>query len=77
MVLLLPLSLAIDDSAFDNVGGSGGGVGPAAGVAAVVAAVAAVKNRDGVQERWWQGHLMAVSAFDDVQRQRRWTMALA
>ena len=37
VVLLLPLSLAMDDGKFDHGGGSGGGGGPAA--AAAVAAM--------------------------------------
>ncbi len=38
VVLLLPLSLAMDDGKFDHGGGGGGGGGPAAAaVAAVVA----------------------------------------
>ncbi len=39
MVLLLPLSLAMDGSEFDHGGGSGGGGSPAAAAAAAVAAV--------------------------------------
>jgi hypothetical protein len=38
VLLLLPLSLAMDDGKFDHTGGSGGSGGPAA--AAVVAVVA-------------------------------------
>ncbi len=41
VLLLLPLSLAMDDSKFDHAGGGGGGGGPAA---AAVAAVAAMDN---------------------------------
>jgi hypothetical protein len=40
VVLLLPLSLAMDDGEFDHGGGGGGGGGPAAASAAAVAAVA-------------------------------------
>jgi hypothetical protein len=39
VVLLLPLSLAMDDGEFDNGGDCGGGGGPAAAAAAAVAAV--------------------------------------
>ncbi len=39
VVLLLPISLAVDDGEFDHRGGSGGGGGPAAAAAAVGAAV--------------------------------------
>jgi hypothetical protein len=39
VVLLLPLSLAMDDGEFDHGGGSGGGGGLAAAAAATVVAV--------------------------------------
>jgi hypothetical protein len=39
VLLLLPLSLAMDDGKFDHVGGVGGGGGPAAVAAAAVAAM--------------------------------------
>jgi hypothetical protein len=39
VVLLLPLSLAMDDGEFDHGGGGGGGGGLAAAAAAAVAAV--------------------------------------
>ncbi len=39
VLLLLPLSLAIDDGKFDHGGGIGGGGGPAAAAAAAVAAM--------------------------------------
>jgi hypothetical protein len=39
MLLLLPLSLAMDDGKFDHGGGGGGGGGPAAAAAAAVAAM--------------------------------------
>ncbi len=45
VVLLLPLSLAMDDGEFDHGGGGGGGGGLAAAVAAAVAAV---------DDNWWQ-----------------------
>jgi hypothetical protein len=45
VLLLLPLSLAIDDGEFDHGGGSGGGGGL---VAAVTVAVAVV------DDDWWQ-----------------------
>jgi hypothetical protein len=57
VVLLLLLFLAMDVSEFDNGGVSGGLV-----AVAVVSAVAAVDDRDDIQWRWWQGHLMAVAA---------------
>jgi hypothetical protein len=41
VLLLLPLSLAIDDGEFDHSGGGGGGGSP---VAAAAAAVAAMDN---------------------------------
>jgi hypothetical protein len=49
VVLLLPLSLAMDDGEFNNGGGGGGGRGggPAAAAAAVVAAV-----DDNWQQKW-------------------------
>ncbi len=54
VVLLLPLSLAMDNGKFDRGGGGGGGGGP---VAAAAAAVAAMDYRD-----WWQWCLMAAAA---------------
>ncbi len=39
VLLLLPLSLAMDNSKFDHGGGGGGGGGPAAAAAAAVAAM--------------------------------------
>ncbi len=39
VLLLLPLSLAMDDGEFDHGGGGGGGGGPAAAAAAAVAAM--------------------------------------
>ena len=39
VLLLLPLSLAMDDGEFDHSGGGGGGGGPAAAAAVVGAAV--------------------------------------
>ncbi len=39
VLLLLPLSLAMDDGKFDHGGGGGGGGGPAAAAAAVVVAM--------------------------------------
>jgi hypothetical protein len=53
-MLLLPLSLAMDNGKFDRSGGGGGGGGP---VAAAAAAVVAVDYRD-----WWRWHLMAAAA---------------
>jgi hypothetical protein len=47
VLLLLPFSLALDDSKFENGGGGGGGGGPAA--AAVVAV--AVMDNDWRQKR--------------------------
>jgi hypothetical protein len=45
VLLLLPLSLAMDDGEFDHGGGGGGGGSPAA---AAVAAVVVIDND------WWQ-----------------------
>ncbi len=45
VLLLLPLSLAMDDGEFDHGGGSGGGGGPGAVAAAAVAAM---------DDDWWQ-----------------------
>jgi hypothetical protein len=39
VLLLLPLSLAMDDGEFGHDGGNGGGGGPVAAAAAVVAAM--------------------------------------
>jgi hypothetical protein len=39
VLLLLPLSLAMDNGEFDHSGGGGGGGGPAAATAAAVAAM--------------------------------------
>ncbi len=39
MLLLLPLSLAMDDGEFDHGGGGGGGGGPATAAAVAVAAL--------------------------------------
>ncbi len=39
VLLLLPLSLAMDDGKFDHSGGGGGSGGPAAAAVAVVAAM--------------------------------------
>ncbi len=39
MLLLLPLSLAMNDGEFDHGGGGGGGGGPAAAAAAAVAVI--------------------------------------
>ncbi len=39
VLLLLPLSLAMDDGKFDHGGGGGGGGGPVAAAAAAVAAM--------------------------------------
>jgi hypothetical protein len=39
VLLLLPLSLAMDDGEFDHGGGGGGGGGPAAAAVATVAAM--------------------------------------
>jgi hypothetical protein len=39
VLLLLPLSLAMDDGKFDHGGGVGGGGGPAAAAAAAAAAM--------------------------------------
>ncbi len=52
VLLLLPLSLAIDNGEFDHGGGGGGGGNP---VAAVVAAVVAMDND-------WQQKRLAMKA---------------
>jgi hypothetical protein len=56
VVLLLPLSLAMDNGKFDHGGGGGGSDGP---VAVAVVAVAVVNYED-----WWRWHLMAAAALD-------------
>ncbi len=56
VVLLLPLTLAMDNSEFDHGGGAGNGSGSAA---TAVAAVAAVDDKD-----QWQWRLTAVAALD-------------
>jgi hypothetical protein len=56
VVLLLPLSLAMDNGEFNHSGGSGGG---GSRVAAAAAVVAVVDNRD----RWWW-RLMVAAALD-------------
>jgi hypothetical protein len=45
VLLLLPLSLAMDNGKFDHGGGDGGSGGPAAAAAAAVA---------GMDDDWWQ-----------------------
>jgi hypothetical protein len=45
VLLLLPLSLAMDDGKFDHGGGGGGGGSPAAAAAAAVAVM---------DDNWWQ-----------------------
>jgi hypothetical protein len=47
MLLLLPLSSAMDNGKFDHGGGGGGGGGPAAAAAAAVAA-----TDDDWQQKW-------------------------
>ncbi len=49
VVLLLPLSLAMDNGEFDHRGGSGGGGGLAAAAAAAVAAVDDDWRQSGLQ----------------------------
>jgi hypothetical protein len=44
MLLLLPLSLAMDDGEFDHGGGGGGGGGPVAAAAVAVAVM---------DDDWW------------------------
>jgi hypothetical protein len=56
VVLMLPLSLVMDDSNFDCGGGGGGGGGP---VAVAAAAVVAVDDKDR-----WRWCLMAAAAFN-------------
>jgi hypothetical protein len=71
VLLLLPLSLAMDDSELDNCGNL------AAATVAVALAAAVADNEDGVQwQRWW-GHWMAAAAFDNVQMQQQQTSAAA
>ncbi len=56
VVLLLPLSSAMDNGKFDCGGGGGSGGGP---VAAAAAAVTVVEYRD-----QWRWHLMVAAALD-------------
>ncbi len=71
----MPLSLAMDDSKIDNIGGGGGGDGLAVAAAAVEAVVVVVDNRDGVQwSRWWEP-LVAVAVFNGVHWRWQWTSA--
>jgi hypothetical protein len=53
VLLLLPLSPAINDSEFDHDGGGGGGGGPAAAAASAVAAVADDWRRKRPAMRAW------------------------
>ncbi len=64
VVLLLPLSLAMDNGKFDRGGGGGSSSGP---VAAAAAAVAAADYRDR-----WQWHLMAAAALDGGHATTSW-----
>ncbi len=57
VLLLLPLSLAMNDGEFDNGGGPAG-----------AAAVGAVDKRDGGQWRRWRGRLMAAASFDGISK---------
>ncbi len=52
VVMLLPLSLAVDNGEFNHGGGGGGSGGP--GVAAAKA-VAVVDDRGGIQWQQWGG----------------------
>ncbi len=54
VLLLLPLSLAMDDSEFDHSGGGGGGGGPAAAAAAAAAAVAGMAAMAAMDDDWRQ-----------------------
>ncbi len=56
VVLLLPLSLAMDDSEFDHGGGGGGGGGLAAAAAVAVAAVDDNWRRSGWQQEHQRSH---------------------
>jgi hypothetical protein len=49
VVMLSPLSLAMEDGEFDNGGGSGSVGGPAAVAVVAAAAVGGLDNEDGVQ----------------------------
>jgi hypothetical protein len=51
VLLLLSLSLAMDDGKFDHSGVGGGGGGPAAAAAAVAAAAVAAMDNDWQQKR--------------------------
>ncbi len=59
MVLLLTLSLAMDNGEYDHVGGGGGGGNSGGLAAATAAAVVAVDNRDR-----WRWHLMVAVSLD-------------
>jgi hypothetical protein len=56
VLLLLPLSLAFDNSEFDHSGGGGGSGGPAA---AAVAAVVAMDND--WQQKWLATRVLTVA----------------
>jgi hypothetical protein len=64
MVLLLPLSLAMDNGEFNHSGGGSRGGGP---MVAAVVAVAAMDNRERWQWRW-----MAAAALDRVLATTSW-----
>ncbi len=77
MVLMLPLSLAMENGEFDKGGGGGSSGGPVAAAAAAAAAMTVVDNRDSVQWRRWPMRSMAVAAFGGIQKQRQSTTAVA
>ena len=54
MLLLLPLSLAMDDGKFDHSGVGGGGGGLAAAAAAAAAAVAGMAAMAAMDDDWQQ-----------------------
>jgi hypothetical protein len=59
VVLLLPLSFAMDSSEFNHGGGGGGSGGGGGPVAAAATGMAVVEDRD-----WWRWHLMVAAALD-------------
>ncbi len=69
MVLMLPLSLAMENGEFDKDGGGGSSGSPVATAAAAAAAMMVEDNRDSVQWRRWPRRSMAVAAFGGIQKQ--------
>jgi hypothetical protein len=64
VVLLLPLSLAMNNGEFDHSGGGGGSGGS---LTAAAAGVVVVDNRD-----WWQWRWMSVIAIDGDHTTASW-----